>query len=173
MMSFRRGLTPFSPTPHSAPTVYRGAAGEVSQIVCLADCLIAGTDRGEVLRWKADAPETPAEEVLHKEHGIYGLALVYLDGWAHLAVGAKEANVTALRLDDLTVKIFRTPRWPAAFVAGASDFLAAIDADRASLCLWDTSAPAKPAMTVAVRPITGHSIQDLVCWREPGAAGKA
>ncbi|KPJ70616.1 MAG: hypothetical protein AMS14_10310 [Planctomycetes bacterium DG_20] len=149
-----------------APVLYRGSAGEISAGVCDKDSVFAGTDRGEVLRWRRDAPESP-EEILRKGHPIYSLVLVYLDGLPHLAVGARDYAITARKLDDATEQLFRSPRWQVRLAAGASDFLAAIDAGRATMIVWDTASPARPSHTIPIRPLTGHSVQDLVCWREP------
>jgi len=158
--------------PAATPVIYRGAAGEIATIWCAPDAMFAGTNRGAVLRWSHDAPEAD-EVVLRKGHAVYGLKPVYLDGILHLAVGARDYAVTALRLDDLTETLFRSPRWQVRFVAGASDFLAGIDAQRATMLVWDTASPARPAHTVPIRPVTGHSVQDLACWRETAGKGKA
>lgn len=149
-----------------APVLYRGSAGEVSAVVCEKDFVFAGTARGKVQRWRRDAPESP-EQILRKGHPIYSLTRVYLDGFPHLAVGARDYAVTAVKLDDATEKLFRSPRWQIRFVAGASDFLAGIDADRTTMIVWDTASPARPSHTIPIRPLTGHSVQDLTCWREP------
>jgi len=157
--------------PNARPIAYRSAAGEITAVVAGSDAVLAGTKRGAVLRWPTDAPETP-EELLRKGHPITSLVRVYLDGFACLAIGARDYGVTALKLDDLTERLFRSPRWTTRFVAGASDVLAAVDADRATMLVWDTASLAKPTHTIPIRPLTGHSVQDLVCWREPAPKKK-